>query len=75
MLMEWIRSNPEVPDGAWCKDFGNFKLVGHGETPGSFLARDQPCFGEMIMKPSEGYVGSAAITPSIHPRLLQAVPR
>jgi hypothetical protein len=27
-LMEWIRSNPEVPNGAWCKDFGAFQLVG-----------------------------------------------
>ncbi|MGO9260446.1 MAG: hypothetical protein ACLQU1_29690 [Bryobacteraceae bacterium] len=42
-LMEWIRSNPEVPDGVWCKDFGGFKLVGHGATPGTFLEENQPC--------------------------------
>ena len=47
-LMEWVRSNPEVPDGAWCKDFGMFKLVGHGATPGTFLEKDQPCFGKTV---------------------------
>jgi hypothetical protein len=47
-LMEWIRTNPEVPDGAWCKDFGTFKLVGHGALPSSFLEKDQPCFGVRI---------------------------
>ena len=46
--MEWVRSNPEVPDGAWCKDFGMFKLVGHGATPGTFLEKDQPCFGKTV---------------------------
>jgi len=44
-LMEWIRGNPEVPDGPWCKDFGTFKLVGHGALPSTFLEMDQPCFG------------------------------
>jgi hypothetical protein len=47
-LMEWIRSNPAVPEGAWCKDFGTFKLVGHGALPGTLLTKDQPCFGMKI---------------------------
>jgi hypothetical protein len=47
-LMEWIRSNPEVPDDAGCKDFGTFKLVGHGALPSSFLEKDQACFGMRI---------------------------
>lgn len=47
-LMEWIRGNPEVPDDAWCKDFGSFKLVGRGALPSSFLEKDQPCFGRRI---------------------------
>jgi hypothetical protein len=47
-LMNWISTNPEVPDGAWCKDFGTFKLVGRGAAPGTLLARDQPCFGARI---------------------------
>jgi len=47
-LMEWIRGNPEVPDGLWCKDFGTFKLVRRGALPSSFLEKDQPCFGARI---------------------------
>jgi len=48
VLLEWIRTNPEVPDGPWCKDFGTFKLVGHGPVPNTFLERDQACFGKLI---------------------------
>jgi hypothetical protein len=29
-LTKWIRTNPEVPERSWCKDFGTFKLVGEG---------------------------------------------
>jgi hypothetical protein len=47
-LMDWVLSNPEVPDEPWCKDFGAFKLVGHGAVPNTFLERDQPCFGKRI---------------------------
>jgi len=49
-LMEWVRGNPEVPDEAWCKDFGTFKLVGHGAIPGAFLEQEQPCFGKRGLK-------------------------
>ena len=47
-LLAWVTTNPEVPGGPWCKDFGTFKLVGHGPTPSTFLKKDQPCFGERI---------------------------
>ncbi len=47
-LLAWVTTNPEVPDGPWCKDFGTFKLVGHGRTPSAFLEKNQPCFGERI---------------------------
>jgi hypothetical protein len=47
-LAAWIGGNPEVPDGAWCKDFGSFKLVGEGRYPKTFLSRDQACFGTML---------------------------
>jgi hypothetical protein len=47
-LTEWIGENPEVPEGAWCKDFGSFKLVGEGRYPKTFLSRDQACFGTML---------------------------
>jgi hypothetical protein len=47
-LMNWISTNPEVPSGAWCKDSGTFKLVGRGAQPGTFLEKNQPCFGTKI---------------------------
>jgi hypothetical protein len=47
-LAKWIRSNPKVPEGDWCKDFGTFKLVGHAGTPATFLSKDQPCHGQKI---------------------------
>lgn len=47
-LMEWVRNNPEVPEGAWCKDFGTFKLVVHEAMPSTFLEKHQPCFGTVI---------------------------
>ena len=47
-LMNWISGNPEVPEGAWCKDFGTFKLVGRGASPGTLLTENQACFGTRI---------------------------
>ena len=47
-LLAWINTGPELPEGAWCKDFGTFKLVGQGAIPKTFLEQDQPCFGERI---------------------------
>lgn len=35
--MEWRRSEHEVPDGPWHKDFGSFKSCGDGERPKIFL--------------------------------------
>jgi hypothetical protein len=47
-LMSWVSSNPQVPDGPWCKDFGSFKLAGEGGFPKTFLTKDQTCHGEKI---------------------------
>jgi hypothetical protein len=47
-LLEWIGADPELPAGAWCKDFGSFKLVGEGAIPKTFLMRDQPCYGQQV---------------------------
>ena len=35
--MEWVLSNPEVPVGEWCKDFGEFTLAGEGAIPKDLL--------------------------------------
>ena len=47
-LTNWIRTNPEVPRGAWCRDFGTFTLAGEGAIPKTFLMRGQPCKGKRI---------------------------
>lgn len=47
-LLAWINTKPELLEGAWCKNFGTFKLVGRGAIPKTSLEQDQPCFGERI---------------------------
>ncbi len=44
------RSNPEAPAGAWCKDFGSFKLSGGGAIPKTILTKSQPCKGKQIQE-------------------------
>jgi hypothetical protein len=48
LLMEWILTNPEVPDGPWCKDFGAFKLAVEGALPKTFLTKGQACTGTVV---------------------------
>lgn len=47
-LANWIKTNPEVPHGPWCKDFGSFTLAGDGAIPRTFLMKGQPCKGKVI---------------------------
>ncbi|HEU0140725.1 MAG TPA: hypothetical protein VFQ79_13470 [Bryobacteraceae bacterium] len=47
-LRLWIESNPEVPEGDWYKDFGSFKICGHGSYPKTFLCRGQVAKGEAV---------------------------
>jgi hypothetical protein len=47
-LSDWISANPEVPDGAWWKDFGSFKLTGDGKYPKTFLTGGQARFGKQL---------------------------
>src|SRR6266446_4196012 len=44
----WIESKPEVPEGDWYKDFGSFKICGHGSYPKTFLLRGQAAKGELL---------------------------
>src|ERR1022692_1166059 len=44
-LLSWINADPQVPEGAWCKDFGSFKLVGEGKNPKTFLSKDSRVTG------------------------------
>ena len=47
-LRLWIETNPIVPEGAWFKDFGSFKLCGEGRYPKTFLLRGQPATGKAL---------------------------
>jgi hypothetical protein len=44
-LRLWITSQPEVPEGDWYKDFGSFKICGHGSYPKTFLHATQTAHG------------------------------
>jgi hypothetical protein len=44
-LRLWIDSQPEVPEGDWYKDFGSFKICGHGSCPKTFLLANQAAKG------------------------------
>ena len=47
-LRLWIDSNPEVPEGEWYKDFGSFKVCGHGSLPKTFLLHGQAAKGKAV---------------------------
>jgi hypothetical protein len=47
-LKLWRESEPEAPDGPWCKDFGSFKVCGEGGLPKTFLVKSQPAKGEAL---------------------------
>ena len=47
-LRLWIDSMPEVPAGDCYKDFGSFKIRGHGSFPKTFLLRGQAAKGEAV---------------------------
>jgi hypothetical protein len=47
-LRLWIGSRPEVPEGDWYKDFGPFKICGHGRFPNTFLVRGQAAKGQAL---------------------------
>jgi len=44
-LKLWRESEPNAPEGEWYKDFGSFKICGHGQFPKTFLLRGQPAKG------------------------------
>ena len=47
-LRIWVESAPEVPDGDWHKDFGSFKICGHGPLPKTFLLRGKAAKGKAV---------------------------
>ena len=47
-LRVWLETRPNVPEGAWFKDFGSFKLCGEGKYPKTFLLAGQAATGEKL---------------------------
>ena len=47
-LRLWIDTHPKVPEGDWYKDFGSFKICGHGSYPKTFLLPGQVAKGEAL---------------------------
>jgi len=47
-LRLWVASQPEVPEGDWYKDFGSFKICGHGSYPKTFFLRTQAAKGKAL---------------------------
>jgi hypothetical protein len=48
ILQDWVRSQPDAPDGGWYKDFGSFKLCGPGELPKTVLLKRMKPYGKRI---------------------------
>ena len=48
LLREWIELRPSVPEGDWYKDFGSFKVCGHGKYPKTFLLPGQAATGQQL---------------------------
>jgi hypothetical protein len=47
-LQDWVKSEPDAPDGDWYEDFGSFKVCGSGEYPRTVLTKDMNAFGKEI---------------------------
>ena len=47
-LRLWVETRPEVPEGGWYKDFGSFKICGHGGLAKTFLLRGQVAKGNKL---------------------------
>lgn len=47
-LRLWIETQPDVPEGAWFKDFGSFKICGFGTLPKTFLLAGQVAKGKAL---------------------------
>jgi hypothetical protein len=47
-LRIWIDSKPNVPEAAWYKDFGSFKICGEGKYPKTFLLAGQAATGRKL---------------------------
>ncbi|MGI8966603.1 MAG: hypothetical protein ACR2H1_11015 [Limisphaerales bacterium] len=49
LLIEWLDTQPEVPNGKWFKKFSGMIVCGEGELVKTFLVPDQVPVGEEIL--------------------------
>jgi hypothetical protein len=49
LLADWLRTDPEVPDGKWFKPFPGLTVCGEGELVKTFLQPGQIAVGEEII--------------------------
>jgi hypothetical protein len=47
-LKLWRVTEPDAPEGEWYKDFGTFKICGHGKYPKTFLLKGQAAKGQRL---------------------------
>ncbi len=47
-LQEWVKSEPQAPEGDCYKDFGSFKVCGSGEYPRTVLTKGMAACGKEI---------------------------
>ena len=49
LLADWLRAEPEVPQGKWFKKFPGMIVCGEGELIKTFLQPDQAATGQEII--------------------------
>lgn len=47
-LQEWVKTNPQAPEGDWYKDFDSFLLCGSSEMPKTVLSKGMKPFGTPV---------------------------
>ena len=48
LLADWLRAQPEVPEGRWFKRFSGMTICGEGELVKTFLTAAQVPVGEEV---------------------------
>ena len=48
LMLRWMDTQPEVPDGRWFKRFSELIVCGEGELIKTFLLPDQAATGEEV---------------------------
>lgn len=48
LLLDWVETEPEVPEGKWIKRFPEVTVCGEGELIKTFLRPDQAAIGEEL---------------------------